>query len=153
MILEIIQKRRQSLFVYQDGKLLFYSVVRFNWINRIINIYNENDDLLLELKYRSFFMKSNYKILFQNQSLNPFINEINSRSITFNTDKHLTVDSKYFISFNYNYYFRDTKIAELKKKIFSTSSKMTLELNDENLEFSYLIIMHVLSIETGVSVD
>nr|WP_315239177.1 hypothetical protein [uncultured Flavobacterium sp.] len=153
MILEIIQKRRQSLFVYQDRKLLFYSVVRFNWINRIINIYNENDDLLLELKYRSFFMKSNYKILFQNQSLNPFINEINSRSITFNTDKHLTVDSKYFISFNYNYYFRDTKIAELKKKIFSTSCKMTLELNDENLEFSYLIIMHVLSIETGVSVD
>ncbi|PXY47243.1 hypothetical protein [Flavobacterium hydrophilum] len=153
MILEIIQKGRQSLFVYQDGNLLFYSVVKFNWINRIINIYNQNDDLLLELKCRSFFMKSNYKILFQNQSLNPFINEINSRSITFNTDKYLTVDSKYFISFNYNYYFRDTKIAELKKKIFSISSKMTLELNDENLEFSDQIIMHILSIETGVSVD
>ncbi|WP_163410942.1 LURP-one-related/scramblase family protein [Flavobacterium ajazii] len=153
MILEIIQKGTQSLFVYQDGQLLFYSVLKFNWINRIINIYNQNDDLFLELKCRSFFMKSNYQILFQNQSLTPFINEINSRTITFNNDKHLTVNQKHFISFNYNYYFRDTKIAELKKKIFSTSFKMILDINDENLEFSNQIIMHILSIETGVSVD
>ena len=153
MIIEIVKKNKQGLFAYKDGNLLFYSILKSNLTSRIVNIYNQNNDLLLELKCRSFFIKSFYKISFQNQLLTSFINEINGRSIIFDHDKCLTLRPKYYISFNYNYYFREAEIAQLKKKILSFSSKMILDINDDKLEFLDQIIIHILSIETEVSVD
>lgn len=152
MKVEIIQKNKQSLFAYNDGNLLFYSIIKPNWTDRIVSIYNSNNDLLLELNCRSFFIKSFYKILFQNQSLISFV-KINGRSIIFDHNKYLTIKPKYYISFNYNYYFGEFKIAEIKKKILSFSSKMILDIKDDKLEFLDQIVIHVLSIETGVSVD
>ena len=98
-------------------------------------------------------MKSFYKISFQNPLLTSFINEINGRSMLFDDDKYLIIRPKYYISVNYNYYFREVEIAKLQKKILSFSSKMILEINDDELEFLDQIIIHILSIETGVSVD
>lgn len=153
MKIEIVQKNKQSLFAYKDGNLLFYSILKYNWTSRIVQIYNHNDNLVLELKFRSFFIKSTYKILFQDQLLTSFITDINGRSVIFDHDKCLTLKPKYYISFNYNYYYREAEIAQLKKKILSFSSKMVLDIKDKNLEFLDQIIIHVLSIETGASID
>lgn len=153
MEIEILEKNKKSQFAYKDGNLLFYSTLKSNWTSRIIKIFNQNNDLVLELKCRSFFMKSIYKILFQNELLTTSITEINGRSIIFDQDKHLTVKPKSYISFSYNYYSGNAEIAELKKNILSSANKMIIDVKDDKLEFLDQIIIHVLSIETGVSVD
>jgi hydroxymethylpyrimidine pyrophosphatase-like HAD family hydrolase len=151
MEIEIIEKQNQSLVAYKDGELLFYSTIKQNWFSRIIKIYNPYDVLVLELKYDSF----SYKILHQNKFMTKLICEINNNDILFNNDKRLYIKSFYFISINnnFNYFFKGRKIAQVKQKIISFSTKFLLTINDENLDFLDQIILHVLSIKTGFSID
>ncbi|KUJ62997.1 hypothetical protein AR687_06285 [Flavobacteriaceae bacterium CRH] len=153
MVIEIIEKKNESLFVYKEGKLLFYSTVKFNWISKNIKIYNQNDILLLELAYKSVFFKSTYKILYQNKFLTSLLTEVDGESIFFDTDKTITIKPANFISLshNFNYFFKENKIAEVKQNIWRISTKYELYLKDENLEFLDQIIIHILSIKTGFS--
>lgn len=151
MEIEIIEKQNQSLVAYKDGELLFYSTIKSNWFSRVIKIYNPYDILVLELKYDGFF----YEILHQNKFMTRLICKINNEALIFNNDKRLYIKSAYFISINnnFNYFFKGNKIAQVKQKIINFSTKFSLNINDENLEFADQIIFHVLSIKTGFSID
>lgn len=151
MEIEIIEKQNQSLVAYKDGELLFYSTIKNNWFSRVIKIYNPHDVLILELKYDSF----SFNILHQNKFMTKLVSKINNEVIIFNNDKQLYIKSAYFISINnnFNYFFEGRKIAQVKQKFISFSTKFLLTVNDENLEFLDQIIFHVLSIKTGFSID
>ena len=151
MQIEIIEKEKQSLFAYKEGVLLFYSTIKFNWISRVIKIYNPHDILVLELKYDGFL----YEILHQNKFMTKLISKVTNEDVIFNTDKRLYIKSAYFISINnnFNYFFKGNKIAQVKQEMINFSTKFLLNINDENLEFLDQIVLHILSIKTGFSFD
>lgn len=155
MEIEIVQDKKQSLYVYKNYELLFYSNVEFNFTNRIITIYNHNDILLLEVKYKMTFIKTYYKILFQNGLLSEEISEITNTRIIFGSGKRLYIKQDYFISIdgNFSYYFKESKISQLKQKSWISNSKMSLNINDENVEFLNPILFHVLAIRAGHNSD
>ena len=61
----------------------------------------------------------------------------------------------YFISLdgNFSYYFKETKISQLKQKTWVSKPKMLLNINDENLEFLHPVILHILAIRAGYNSD
>src|SRR5271167_2899867 len=104
MDIEIIEKNNKRVFVYKEGELLFYSIIKFNWINRILKIYNSNNDLIIELQIGGFFMESTFAILFQNDNLLHNITAISESQIYF--DENRSLKKRYnnrIISFNWNY--------------------------------------------------
>jgi len=152
MEIEIVEKQNQSLVAYKDGVLLFYSTFKSNWFSRIIKIYNPYDVLVLELKDDAFF----YEILHQNKFMTKHISKISKEAVIFSNGKRLFTKSAYFITINnnnFNYFFEGSKIAQVKQKIISFSTKFLLTVNDENFEFTDQIIFHVLSIKAGFSID
>ena len=151
MEIEIVEKQNQSLVAYKDGELLFYSTIKSNWFSKIVKIYNPFDVLALELKVDAF----DFEILHQNKFMTKLISSIDTDAIIFSDDKRLYIKSTHFITINnnFNYFFEATKIAQVKQKIISFSTKFLLTINDENIEFIDQIIFHVLSIKTGFSVD
>ncbi|SNR92796.1 hypothetical protein [Flavobacterium sp. ov086] len=155
MEIEIVQDKKQSLYVYRDDELLFYSKVKFNWTNRIITIYNDNNILLLEVKYKMSFFNSYYNILFQNELFTKNISEITDTRIIFGFGKRLYIKQDYFISLdgNFSYYFKETKISQVKQKTWVSKPKMLLNINDENLEFLHPVILHILAIRAGYNSD
>ncbi|MCD0469792.1 hypothetical protein [Flavobacterium sp. JAS] len=155
MEIEIVQDKKQSLYVYRDDELLFYSKVKFNWTNRIITIYNDNNILLLEVKYKMSFFNSYYNILFQNELFTKNISEITDTRIIFGFGKRLYIKQDYFISLdgNFSHYFKETKISQLKQKTWVSKPKMSLNINDENLEFLHPVILHILAIRAGYNSD
>lgn len=138
------------MFIKMD-ELLFYSNVKFNWNNRIISIYDQNDTLLLEVKYKISFLNNSYKILFHSELLIENISEITETRIIFGCDKRLYTKEDYFISLqgNFSYYLKEVKIAQLKQKVWVSKPKMSLNINDENLEFLNPVIFHILAIRAG----
>ncbi|MRX69939.1 hypothetical protein SAMN06265349_101133 [Flavobacterium resistens] len=155
MEIEIIRDKNQSLYVYKNDELLFYSKVKFNWTNRIISIFNCNDILLLEVKSKMTFIKSDYEILFQNELIADNISEITNGRIIFGSGKRLYIKQDYFISLdgNFSYYFKEIKISQLKQKTWISKPKLTLNINDENIEFLDTVIYHILAIRAGNNSD
>ncbi|MFD2942977.1 hypothetical protein [Flavobacterium notoginsengisoli] len=155
MEIEILQDKKRSLYVYKNNKLLFYSKVKSNWTNRITEIYNHDDVLLLEVKYKMTLIKSYYKILFQNELVKEDIVEITDTRIIFDSNKRLYTKQDYFIAIygNYSYYFEEKRVSQLKQKNWLSNPKIFLSINDENLEFLNLVIFHILAIEAGYSYD
>jgi hypothetical protein len=155
MEIEILQDKKQSLYVYKNDELLFYSKVKFNWSNRIIAIYDNNDILLLEVKYKMTFIKTYYKILFQNELIPENISEITNTRIIFDFGKRLYIKQDYFfnITGNFSYYFKEIRVSQLKQKNWISKPKMLLNINNENLEFLNPVIFHILLIRAGYNSD
>lgn len=155
MEIEILQDKRQSLYVYKSDELLFYSKVKFSWVNRITAIYDHNDILLLEMNYKMTFLNTYYKILFQNELVKEHVLEITNTRIVFDYDKRLYIKQDYFfnITGNFSYYFKEVRAAQLKQKNWVSKPKMLLIVNDENLEFLNPIIFHILAIRAGYNSD
>ncbi len=155
MEIEIVQDKKQNLHVYRNDELLFYSKVKSNWSNRIIAIYDNNDILLLEVKYKMTFIKTSYKILFQNELITENISEITNTRIIFDCDKRLYLKQDYFIAIsgNFSYYFKGIRVSRLKQKNWVSKPKMLLTINDENLQFLNPVIFHILAIRAGYNSD
>lgn len=155
MEIEILQDKRQSLYVYKNDELLFYFKVKFSWANRITAIYDHNDILLLEMNYKMTFLNTYYKILFQNELVKEHVLEITNTRIVFDYDKRLYIKQDYFfnITGNFSYYFKEVRAAQLKQKNWVSKPKMLLIVNDENLEFLNPIIFHILAIRAGYNSD
>ncbi|AWK06062.1 hypothetical protein HYN56_18250 [Flavobacterium crocinum] len=155
MEIEILQDKKRSLYVYKNNELLFYSKVKSNWANRITEIYNHDDVLLLEVKHKMTLIKSYYKILFQNELVKEDIVEITDTRIIFDSNKRLYTKQDYFIAINgnYSYYFKENRVSQLKQKNWVSNPKIFLSINDENLEFLNPVIFHILAIEAGYSYD
>jgi len=152
MDIEIIEKNNKRVFVYKEGELLFYSIIKFNWINRILNIYNSNNELIIKLQIGGFFMESTFAILFQNDNLSHNITAISESQIYFYENRSLKKRyNNRIISFSWNYYyvFKEVKIAQVKHKIWSNSSRTFLSINEGNLIFLDQIIIHILAIKAG----
>ena len=155
MEIEILQDKKQSLYVYKNDELLFYSKVKSNWNNRIITIYNHNDILLLEVKYKMTFIKTYYKILYQNELVTENISEITNTRIIYNFGKRLYIKQDYFIALdgNFSYYFKEIRVSQLKQKNWVSKPKISLNIDDENLEFLNPVILHILAIRAGYNSD
>ena len=153
MKIEIVENRKQSLFAYKNDELLFYSTIKFNWLKKnLVKIFDSNDDLILELQsYEPPFSSAKYKILFQNIEKTKDISEITEIDMFFNLNKSLRKTKGNYFSFNINFsYFSETiKIADIKQKFWSSTQKMYLEINDENIDFLNYIMIHILSTRTG----
>jgi hypothetical protein len=155
MEIVILQDKKQSLYVYKNDELLFYSKVKFNWVSRIISIYNHNDILLLEVKYKMTFINTYYKILFQNELVKENISEITNTRIIFDYDKRLYIKQDYFFNIigNFSYFFKEIRISQLKQKNWVSKPMMLLSINDENSEFLNPVIFHILAIRAGYNSD
>ena len=156
MEIEIIEKQNQSLFAYKENALLFYSKVNSNIINKIIKVFNKDDNLVLELKITDLVFKNNYKIIFQNNELIDHITRINYRDIYFDDSKSFTKRyNNRIISFSWNYYYsyKQIKIAQVKHNTKYYPCKMLVNINDENLGFLNQILVHILSVRTADSND
>lgn len=155
MVIEIVQDKKQNLYVYKNEELLFYSKVKFNWSNRIIAIYDNKDILILEVKYKMTFIKTYYKILFQNELITENISEITNTRIIYDYGKRLYIKQDYFISLdgNFSYYFKEFRVSQLKQKIWVSKPKMLLTVNDESLQFLNPVIFHILAIRAGCNSD
>ncbi|MFB3386931.1 hypothetical protein [Flavobacterium sp. LAR06] len=155
MEIEILRDKKESLYVYKNEELLFYSKVKFNWNNRIIMIYNHNDILLLEVKYKMTFVKTYYKILYQNELVTENISEITNTRIIYNFGKRLYIKQDYFIALdgNFSYYFKEVRVSQLKQKNWVSKPKISLNIDDENLEFLNPVILHFLAIRAGYNSD
>lgn len=155
MEIEILQDKKQNLFVYKNDQLLFYSKVKFNFTNRIVAIYNQNDILLLEVKYKMTLINSCYKILFQNELVKENILEITNTRIIFDYNKRLYIKQDYFFNIigNFSYYFKEIRVSQLKQKNWVSKPMMLLSINDENLEFLNPVIFHILAIRAGYNSD
>lgn len=154
MEIEIVENKKQSLYVYRNDELLYYSTVEFNWYKTIIKIFDHNNDLVLDLENRVIFINNYYKILFQKENLLNDISDITDDHILFNKNKKLK--KKYnnrFISMNWNYHytFEETRIAEVTQNLWKSPRRILLNMNDENLDFLHSIIFHILAVQTGNS--
>lgn len=153
MTVEILEDKKQSLFAYKNNDLLFYSTIKFNWLKKnLVKIFDSNDNLILELQsHNPPFSSSKYKILFQNKEKTKDISEISEIKLFFNLNKSLRKTKGNYFSFNTNFsYFSETiKIADIKQKFWSSSQKLSLEINPENIDFLNHIIIHILSTRTG----
>jgi len=153
MTVEILEDKKQSLFAYKNNDLLFYSTIKFNWLKKnLIKIFDSNGNLILELQsHNPPFSSSKYKILFQNKERTKDIIEISEIKLFFSLNKSLRKTKGNYFSFNTNFsYFSETiKIADIKQKFWSSSQKLSLEINPENIDFLNHIIIHILSTRTG----
>ncbi|CAA9201987.1 hypothetical protein [Flavobacterium collinsii] len=151
MTIEFTEDKKQSFFAYKNDELLFYSTIKFNWLRKnLVKIFNSNNDLILELQsYEPVFSSPKYKILFQNKQKTKDISEITELNLFFDINKKIRKTNENLFSFktSFSYYSTTTKIADLKVKYWS--SKMSLQINDENIEFLDPIIIHLLSTYTG----
>lgn len=150
MEIEILRDKKQNLYVYKNKELLFYSKLKSNWTNSIVEIYNEDDTLLLEVQYKMTLINSYYKILFQNELVKENIVEITDTRIIFD-NKRLYTKQDYFIAIsgNFSYYFKEIRICRLKQNNWISKPKILLNINDENLEFLNLVIFHILATGAG----
>lgn len=91
MEVEIVENRKQSLFAYKNGELLFYSTIKFNWLKKnLVKIFDSKDNLLLELQsYDAPFRPLNLKVLSQNIDKTKNIIQISEYEIVFNENKKL----------------------------------------------------------------
>ncbi|WP_433830689.1 hypothetical protein [Flavobacterium anhuiense] len=143
---------KEGLRVCKDDNLLFYSKGNSNFINRIVKVFNPNNNLLLELKIIDLIFKNKYKILFQNQDLLGFnITHVNYYDMSL--DGGTSFKKRYnnrIISFNWNYYYLygETKIAQVKHNVKDHPNMMVVNVNDDNLSFLNWILIHVLLTRT-----
>ena len=153
MEIEIIEDYKQSLFVYKNGELLFYSTIKFSFLRKnIIKIFDSNDELVLELKsYETPFSLAKFEILFQNKDKTKNINEITKVYLTFDQNQTIRRIGENHFSFNLksSYFINKIKLADIKLKFWTSTQKMSLNLNLEYEEFLDSIIFHVLSTRTG----
>ncbi|KRD10516.1 hypothetical protein ASE21_12530 [Flavobacterium sp. Root901] len=149
MKIEIIEDKKQSLFVYNNDELLFYSVIKFNWLRRnSIKIFDGNDNLIIELKtYESPFRSSKYKIQFQDEN----IQIITEDYISVDENIILKNNRSTFLSFNQNcfYTYGENKVAETKQKLWNSPQKIILNIDEKYLSFLKFIVIHILSTKTG----
>lgn len=143
---------KEGLGARKDDNLLFYSKRNFNFINRIVKVFNYNNDLLLELKIIDLIFKNKYKILFQNQDLLG-CNIIKMNYHEMYLDGGESIKKRYnnrIISFNWNYYYlyKQTKIAQVKHNVKYHPNMMVVNINDENLSFVNLLLIHILLTRT-----
>ena len=88
--IEIIEKKDQNLYVYQNENLLFYSKLKWNWLKRnVVTIFDENNDLVIEFQsYTSFFI-TKFKILKQDNDKTYKISKINVAYINYGKNINL----------------------------------------------------------------
>lgn len=153
MEVEIIENNKQSLFVYKNGELFFFSTIKFNFFKKnLVKIFDSNDELILELEsYERPFSSAKFEILFQNKDKTKDINEITKVCLTFDQDKTIRRIGENHFSFNLksSYFINKIKLADIRLKFWSTTQKMSLNLNLEGEEFLNSIIFHILSTRTG----
>ncbi len=153
MEIEIVENKKQSLYVYKADELLYYSTIKFNWLNKnLIKIFNSNNDLVLEIqRHTGPFRSTTYKILFQNIK----IKDVTDDSLSFDEDKILKNIKNDFLSFNQNsiYLCNEIKVAEIKQKLWNSPQKIILNVDEKFLDFLNFIIIHVLLTKTGHNSD
>lgn len=149
MEIEIVENKKQSLYVYNSDELLFYSTIKFNFLKKnLIKIFDFNNQLILELEsHVTPFRSTKYKILFQNIK----IENITDDFLGFDEDKILKNIKSDFLKFNQNsvYLYNGIKVAEIKQKLWESQQRIMLNIDEEFLSFSNFIIIHVLSTKTG----
>ena len=89
--------------------------------------------------------------MFQNKNITKDITEITKTSLSFNQNRTIKRISEKYFSFNlkHSYFLDKIKLADMKGKFWSTTQKISLNLNMEHEEFINPIIIHILSTKTG----
>ena len=154
--IEIIEKKDQNLYVYQNENLLFYSKLKWNWLKRnVVTIFDEKNDLVIEFQsYTSFFI-TKFKILKQDNDKTYKISKINDAYINYGKNINLKKETDNHFSFNLNfsYFYKKRKVAEVKQKLYSFPQKIHINIEEKNIEFRNLVIVHIFAIRTGYSSD
>lgn len=157
MEVEIVENRKQSLFAYKNGELLFYSTIKFNWLKKnLVKIFDSKDNLILELQsYDAPFRPLNLKVLSQNIDKTKNIIQISEYEIVFNENKKLMSQKQDLLSFNQNcfYWYNGIKIAEIKQTMWNSPQKIILHIDEKELKLLDFLIIHILAVRTGYNSD
>nr|WP_294781324.1 hypothetical protein [uncultured Flavobacterium sp.] len=86
MEIEIVENKKQSLYVYENDELLFYSIIDFKWTKKnIVKVFDSKSDLMFEVESQKLpFRFQKIKILFQKTKKEKNINALNYNYILFN---------------------------------------------------------------------
>ncbi|UWY27169.1 hypothetical protein N4T20_15710 [Flavobacterium sp. TR2] len=157
MKIELVENKKQSLYVYENDILLFYSTIDFKWTKKnIIKIFDDKDDLILEIEILQLpFKLQKIKILFQKTIEEKVIKDFTYDYILFNKNENLKrqKDDFFDLNQNYSYSLKGIKIAQTKQKMWNSPQKISLEINDQYLYYKNLIIIHILVMRTGFNSD
>ena len=156
MEIEIIEKKDQNLYVYQNSNLLFYSKLKWNYLKRnVITIFDENDEIVIEFQSYTLFFISKFKILKQvNNTINKITN-ISDDFISYGKNKNIEkeIDNYFSFNLNFSYFYKKRKIAEVKQKLYSFPQKILLKIDEKDIEFRNSVVIHILAIRTGYLSD
>ena len=90
MEIEIIEKKNQNLYVYQNGNLIFHSKLKWNYFKRnVITIFDENDEIVIEFQSFTLFFIPKFKILKQVNNFTNEISKIDDSFISYGENKNL----------------------------------------------------------------
>lgn len=157
MEIEIVENKKQNLYVYENDVLLFYSTIDFKWTrNNIIKIFDYKDDLNLEIEdSNGLFWSRKFKILFKKMTEEKNIKDFSFDHILFNENVKLKrqKDDFFALNQNFSYSLNGIRIAEAKQKMWNSPQKIALEIDDRYLDFKDFIIIHILIIRTGFNSD
>lgn len=155
MEINIVEKNNLDLYAYNDENLLFYSRFKHFYLKKnVVRIYNQNDELILELKNYQILFLIKYKIVFQERKITKNITEIKDEEIRFDYDKIIEKRTNLFtLNQNASYFSSDIEIAKLKQKMWNFPQKMQITFDDNKLEFLNIFIIHILATRTGLSSD
>lgn len=156
MEFEIIETKNQTLYVYQNDDLMFYSKLKWNWLKRdVITIFDENDEIVIEFQSFAVFFMSKFKVLKQNNKITNKISKISDSHLSYGKDKKIErqIDNYFSFNLNFSYFCNKRKIAEVKQKLYSFPQKILINIDVKNIEFRNAVLIHILAIRTGYSHD
>jgi hypothetical protein len=148
MKISIIEKDGQNLYACKDDKLIFYSHIKYNHFKRnVLKIFDGNNHQILELKLFRPFLNTRYKIISQDKTVTKDISKISDSEVCFEQIKLIQRKREHFFALNLNasYFSENRHIADVKQKMWYSSKKIQLLIEEKDSEFLKIIIIHILA--------
>ena len=156
MELKIIEFPKRNLCVYKDESRLYYSTVKFKWGRRkITEIFDNENNKLFQVEYFISHFSEKFKIVSQNENLIVKIQTIDNSKIVLENSSILERKSSFFNITNskFSYFYNDQKIGYSKVVNWVNMQKYKLNVEEDNKGILDLLIILILSNESGYSTD
>lgn len=156
MELKIIEFPKRNLCVYKDQSRLYYSTVKFKFGRRkTTEIFDNENNKLFQVEYFNGFFSETFKIISQNENLIAKIQTIENSKIVLENSSILERKSSFFNITNskFSYFYNEQKIGSSKVINWVNTQKYKLNIKEDKKGVLDLLIILILSNESGYSTD
>ena len=156
MELKIIEFPKRNLCVYKDQSRLYYSTVKFKFGKRkTTEIFDNENNKLFQVEYFNGFFSETFKIISQNENLIAKIQTIENSKIVLENSSILERKSSFFNITNskFSYFYDEQEMGCSKVINWVDTKKYTLNIEEVEKGILDLLIILILSNESGYSTD